>query len=132
MSASQNNLSLQLNQQDANGTAVINRLIGAVEYAGVDGQWTIGSLTDTSAHAQTFPSMITTVLQLYFKNTSSGAQVITITWTHTTGASAIVIALHPGSVISFWETLATSPAGITALSIQSDVTGATFEMFLGG
>lgn len=132
MSASQNNLSLVINQQDVNGVNILNRLIGAIEYAGVDGQFTVGSLTDTSAHSQTFPSMITTCLQYYIKNTSAGAQVITVTWTHTSGASAIVQALPPGSVLVFWDTAAASPAGITALSLQSDIANATFEQFIGG
>lgn len=132
MSASQNNVSLILNQQDANGVNILNRLFGAIAYSGVDGQFTVGSLTDTSAHAQTFPSMITTVLQYFIKNTSPGAQVLTVTWTHTGGASAVVQALPPGSVLAFWCTAGASPAGITALSLQSDVAGATFEQFIGG
>lgn len=132
MSASQNNLSLVVNQQDANGVNIVNRLVGAIAYSGVDGQFTIGSLTDTSAHTQTFPSMITTALQYYIKNTSSGAQVITVTWTHTGGSSAVVQALPPGSVLAFWCTASASPAGITALSLQSDVANATFEQYIGG
>jgi len=33
MSASQNNLSLTVNQQDANGVNIVNRLLGAIGYA---------------------------------------------------------------------------------------------------
>lgn len=132
MSASQNNLSLIVNQQDSSGVNIVNRLVGAIQYSGIDGQFTIGKLTSLVAQTQTFPSMITTVLQYYIKNTSTGAQVITVTWTRTTGASAVVISLPPGSSIAFWETASTSPAGITALSLQTDVVDATFEQFIGG
>jgi hypothetical protein len=131
MSASQNNLSLIVNQQDTNGVNLLNRLVGAITFAGVDGQWTVGSFTDTSPHSQTFPSMITTVLQLYIKNTHATA-TLAVTWTPTTGAPILVQTLSPGGVISFWNTTSTSPIGITALSLQANTIGTTFEMFLGG
>ncbi len=131
MSASQNNLTLTLNQQDANGVNILNRLIGAVTYGGFIGQFVDGNLTTTNPTSQTFPSTLVTALQFYFKNTHATA-VITVTWTHTTGASAVVQAVSPGGVLLFWNTAATSPIAITALSLQSDTANATFEYFLGG
>ncbi len=126
-----NRLSLIVNQEDANGVNVINRTIGAIEYTGLVGQQTSGVLPTTGATTQNFPAGVTTVLQYYFKNTHATA-FITVTWTHTTGASVVVQAVPPGGVVAFWNTLATSPAGITALSLQSDTANATFEQFIGG
>lgn len=131
MATSTNALTLLLNQQDANGVSILNRTIGAISYAGGLGQFLVGDLEDTSAHSQAFPSTIATINQFYFKNTHATA-VITVTWTHTTGASAVVQAVAPGGVIAFWNPVVTSPAGITALSLTSDTANATFEMFLGG
>jgi len=131
MATSTNELTLLLHQEDVNGVAILNRVIGAISYAGGLGQFLVGDLEDTSAHSQTFPSTITTVEQFYFKNTHATA-IITVTWTHTTGASAVVQAVAPGGVLAFWNPVVTSPTGITALSLQSDVANATFEMFLGG
>jgi hypothetical protein len=131
MAQSTNEMTLLLHQEDANGVAILNRVIGAISYAGGIGQFQIGDLEDTSAHSQTFPSTVSTVNQFYFKNTST-TQFITVTWTHTTGASCIPQAVPPGGILLFWNPVVTSPAGITALSLQADVASATFEMFLGG
>jgi hypothetical protein len=131
MSASVNNITLLLNQQDSSGVNILNRSIGAISYSGILGEFLDGILLDASAHSQTFPSTITTALQFYFKNTHASA-IITVTWTHTTGSSAVIQAVSPGGILVFWNTASTSPAGITALSLQSDTANATFEMFIGG
>lgn len=131
MAQSTNALTLLLHQEDVNGIAILNRTIGAISYGGGIGQFQIGDLEDTAAHSQTFPSTIATVNQFYFKNTHATA-MITLTWTHTTGASCIPQVVPPGGIVSFWHPVTTSPAGITALSLTSDTANATFEMFLGG
>ena len=67
MSASQNNLTLTLNQQDSGGVNILNRTIGAIGYAGLVGQFTDGLLSGTGATTFTLPT--TNVLQFLFLNT---------------------------------------------------------------
>ena len=129
MSASQNNLTLLVNQQDANGVNIVNRSIGAVAYAGIVGEFHDGILTDTSSHDLDLPT--TNVLQFYFKNTHATA-VITLTGTIQGGASQSVTKIQPGGVFVNWCASTSATAGFTALSIQSDTANATYEMFLGG
>jgi hypothetical protein len=129
MSASQNNLSLILNQQDAKGVNILNRLIGAITFAGVAGEFHNGILTGVGSVTLDLPTAI--ILQLYFKNTHATA-VITLTGTIQGGASQAIAKIQPGSVIVNWCAQTGSLAGYTALSVQSDTAGATFEMFLGG
>ena len=50
MSASQNNLTLLVNQQDANGANIVNRSIGAIAYAGVAGEFHDGIQKDIGSH----------------------------------------------------------------------------------
>jgi len=129
MSASQNNLTLLVNQQDANGVNIVNRSIGAVAYAGIVGEFHDGILTDTSSHDLDLPT--TNVLQFYFKNTHATA-VITLTGTIQGGASQSIAKIQPGGVFVNWCASTSATAGFTALSVQSDTANATFEMFLGG
>lgn len=126
--ASQNNLSLTLQQLDLSGVPILNRALPKFSYDGVTGVFTNGILLDTSAHSQTLPS--TQVLQFYFKNTHATA-IITITWTPTTGSTATVIRVGPGGTLAFWSTTSTSTVGISALSLTSNTINATYEMFLG-
>src|SRR6266853_256888 len=130
MSASQNNLSLILNQQDSAGVNVLNRTVGAVTCAGVVGQWTDGILvTIATPVAITLPTAI--VLQLFLKNTHATA-VITVTWTPQGGAANISQKLGPGGVLLLWHTVTSATAGITTLTLNPDTGNCTFDLFLGG
>lgn len=129
MSASQNNLSLVLNQQDINGTNILNRLIGAISYAGLVGVFIDGLLPDTSSHSQTLPT--TNALQYLFHNTHATAK-ITVTATPQGGASAILAVIPPGGLLVCWNPVTSASAGYTAISLQSDTANATFEQFIGG
>ncbi len=128
-SASNNNLTLLVQQTDTTGSPILNRRIGPVEYAGNVGVFTNGIYNDTSLHAQSLPT--TNVLQFYFKNTHATA-VYTVTWTTQGGASVVAQNVQPGGVLVFWQPATSATAGITALSLTSDTSGGTYEMFLGG
>ena len=129
MSASQNNLTLLVNQQDANGVNIVNRSIGAIAYAGIVGEFHDGILTGTGSVTLDLPTA--NVLQFYFKNTHATA-VITLTGTIQGGASQSIAKIQPGGVFVNWCASTSATAGFTALSVQSDTANATFEMFLGG
>lgn len=129
MSASQNNMTFTLNQQDSSGVNILNRTIGPVSYAGAVGVFTDGIFPDNSSHVQALPT--TNVLQFYFKNTHSTA-VVTVTWTLQGGASQSILKCQPGQVIVFWSPVTSGTAGITALTLQSDTALANFEMYLAG
>lgn len=126
MSASQNNLSLILNQQDSSGVNILNRLFGAIAYAGVAGQFTDGLLVGTGATAFTVPTA--NVLQLFFLNTHATAN-ITLNTTGATGTALIKV--PPGGLVVVWNPTGASGA-ITAITGTPDVANATFQMFLGG
>lgn len=123
-----NNLTLVINQQDADGVNILNRSIGAISYEGSVGEFESGKLTDTSEHQQTLP--VTTVFQFYFKNTHASAK-ITVAWTPSGGAKSTIQVVQPGGELSFWHPVVTS-GGFTALYYTSDVANATFEHFIGG
>lgn len=127
MSQSVNAATLVVNRQDSNGVNVENRTIGAVSYAGAAGEFDIRSAPDTSSHSLDLPA--TQVNQLYFRNTHATA-VITLTGTINGGSSQTIASLEPGGILVVWQ--AVTGKGYTALSYQSDTSGATFEMFLGG
>jgi hypothetical protein len=129
VSASQNNLSLVINQQDSTGVNILNRSIGAISYAGLAGQFVDGILTGTGLVAQTLPTA--NILQFYFKNTHATA-VITITATPQGGSSAVVVKVQPGAVFVNWCASTSGTAGYTAISLTSDTANATYEMYLGG
>lgn len=133
MAESVNSLSLVLNQQDSAGANVLNRSIGAISYpSGIVGLFKKDKLLTTGATTQNIPAGITDVLQWYIKNTHATA-IITITATPTGGASAIIGKLGPGEVkVPCWAPAAGSGLGFTAISLQSDTAGATFEQFIGG
>lgn len=131
MAQSTNNLSLVLNQQDSAGVNVLNRLIGAITYAGVTGEFVAGNLPNTSIQAQTFPNAITIALQFYFKNTHATAN-ITITATPQGGASVVVTKVGPGGVFANWSAATNATSGYTAISLTSDTAGGTYEYFIGG
>ncbi len=127
MSASQNNLSLTLNQQDSGGVNILNRTIGAIGYAGLVGQFTDGLLAGTGATVFTLPT--TNVLQFLFYNSSASAN-ITLNVTGATGT--MLIKVPPLSLsIPIWAATGASGA-LTAITGTSDVASGTFSMFLGG
>lgn len=129
MASSTNNLTLLINRQDANLTNVENRTIGAFSFAGVTGEFDIRQAPDTSNHVLDLPT--TLILQFYFKNTHSAAN-ITLIGTPQGGSSATLIKLGPGDTFLFWCVGTSATRGFTALSYTSDTTGATFEFFIGG
>ena len=126
MAASQNNLSLIVNQQDANGVNIINRLFGAIAYPGLAGQSTDGILTTTGATVFTLPTA--NVAQFFFMNTHATAN-ITLNSTGATGTCLEKI--PPGGIKAIWNTTNVSGA-ITAITGTADVANATYFMFLGG
>lgn len=131
--ASQNNLSLVLQQQDVNGVNILNRQIGVIGYSGAVGQFTDGILLTTGATAITFPVGLTNVLQFYFKNTSSTGN-ITINATPLSATGSVIIAkLGPGAAtIPLWSPISGSSGGYSAITGTADLTNCSFEMFLGG
>lgn len=134
MAESTNNLTLVVNQQDANGVNIVSRTIGALSYAGSVGVEFKGLLTTTGATSFTLPTA--NVLQVYIKNTHTGA-ILTLIGTPQSGASATLCKIYPLSAYAYWATTITgatgsSGAGFTALSLTSDTVNATYEAFLGG
>lgn len=126
MSASQNNLSLIVNQQDSNGVNILNRLIGAIPYAGIVGQFTDGLLAGTGATTFTVPT--TNVLQFLFLNTHAAAN-ITLNITGATGTALIKV--PPGGIVTIWNPTGASGA-ITAVTGASDIASGTYSLFMGG
>ena len=130
MSVSVNALSLVVNQQDSNGVAIVNRLIGPVSYSGVAGEFDTRTLAaDTNNHAFDLPA--TNILNFYFKNTHATA-VITLIGTVQGGASQTMAKVQPGGVFAHWAASTSATAGYTALSYTSDTASATAEVYLGG
>lgn len=130
-----NNLTLTLNQQDQSGVNTLQRTLGAYSYVGLVGEFIRGKLLTSGAEAQTLPT--TNVLQFLLANTTTGASgaTITITGTKQGGTGAILSVVQPGSLFVNWTHGATGSganAGYTAISLTASVTGATYEMFLGG
>src|SRR3990167_234701 len=116
MSASQNNLSLIVNQQDSDGTNILNRTIGAIAYAGVVGQYSNGILTTTGATAITVPT--TNVQQFLFYNPHATAN-ITLNTTGATGTSLLKV--PAGGIVAIWAA-STGPSGaITSITGTADV-----------
>ncbi len=129
MSASQNNLTVVVNQQDAAGVDVLKRVIGTLAYAGLAGEYDTRQAPDASQHTLDLP--ITTVRQFILRNTHT-LGIITLTGTPTGVASVVLAKLGPGDIFVYWSTTAFSGAGFSDLKYQADTTGTTFEMFLGG
>lgn len=130
MSASQNNLTLVINTQDADGVDILKRSIGAVAYAGVAGDFDKRTLAaDTSIH--TFDIPCANVLQFFFKNTHATA-VILLTGTLQGGSTQSLCKVQPGGVFIYWSPVTSATAGFTELRYTSDTASATAEMFFGG
>jgi hypothetical protein len=130
MSASQNNLSLIVNQQDSSGVNILNRLIGVIAFAGVAGEYINGILTTTGATVITLPTA--NVLQFAFHNTHATAN-ITVNWTPTSATGSVIAAkVGPGGVLAMWMPTANSSGAITAVTGTADVANATYEVYMGG
>lgn len=130
--ASQNNLSLIVNEQDVNGVNILNRLVGAIAYAGTVGEFITGILTTTGATAITLPT--TNCSNVLFHNTHATAN-ITVNWTPNAATGSVIAGkLQPGGVLALWQSTAqgTSSGAISALTGTADVANATYEIFLGG
>lgn len=128
--ASQNNLSMVIQQQDSAGVNVVNRTIGAFTYAGVVGglqEYTL--VTGSSPVTWVLPTAI--VLQFYLRNLHATA-VITVTWTAQGGSSQIAQRVGPGGTLVFWHTATSATAGITGLILNPDTANTNLELFLGG
>lgn len=131
--ASQNNLSLVLQQQDINGVNILNRQIGVISYSGAVGQFTDGILLTTGATAIGFPLGLTNALQVYVKNTSTTGN-ITINATPLSATGSVIIAkLGPGACsVPLWSPVSGSSGGYSAITGTADTTNCTLEIFIGG
>lgn len=131
--ASQNNLSLVVQQQDINGVNILNRQIGVIGYSGAVGQFTDGILLTTGATAIAFPIGLTNALQVYFKNTSATGN-ITLNGTPLSATGSVILAkLGPGAAsIPLWSPISGASGGYSAITGTADLTNCTFECFLGG
>jgi hypothetical protein len=129
MSVSQNNITVVVNQQDADGVDILKRVIGALGYAGAAGEFDTRTAPDTNQHTLDLP--ITTVRQLLIHNTHASG-ILTIVGTPTGGASVTLAKLGPGDLMIVWTTTAFSDAGYSDLKYTADTLSTTFEMFLGG
>lgn len=131
--ASQNNLSLVVQQQDVNGVNILNRSIGPVSYSGAVGQFTDGILLTTGATSIAFPVGLTNALQIYVKNTSATGN-ITINATPLSATGSVIIAkLGPGAIsVPLWSPVSGSSGGYSAMTGTADTTNCTCEIFIGG
>ena len=130
MSASQNNLSLVVNQQDSAGVNILNRTMGAFAYSGVVGQFIDGLLTTTGSTSITLPK--TTILQVMVRNTHATAN-ITVNWTPESATGSIIAGkVGPSGVLGFWQTSTGQSGAITALALTADTANTTYELYLGG
>lgn len=129
MSASQNNLSLILNQQDTDGVNILKRLVAAT-YAGAVGTFTDGLLTTTGATSQTLPK--TTCLQYLFHNTHATA-VVQVSWTPEAATGSVIASkVGPGGVLALWQGASGASGAFTAISLTTDTLNTTYEQFIGG
>ena len=131
--ASQNNLSLTIQQQDINGVNILNRIVGVVGYSGAVGQFTDGILTGTGATAIPFPVGLTNALQFYIINTSATGN-ITINATPLSATGSVIVAkLAPGALsIPLWTPVSGSSGGYSAITGTADLPNCSFQCFIGG
>jgi len=131
--ASQNNLSLTVQQQDVNGVNILNRQIGVISYSGAVGQFTDGILLTTGATAIAFPIGLTNALQFYFKNTSATGN-ITLNCTPLSATGSVITAkVGPGCVsVPLWAVVSGASGGFSAITGTADLPNCTFECFIGG
>src|ERR1700675_4390042 len=124
MSASQNNLTLAVNQQDSNGVNILNRIVGALACAGTVGECINGMLTGTGATTLTLPT--TNVDQFMFHNTHATANIVL----NVTGATGTgLLKVPPGGVVVIWNSTTGASGSLTAITGTPDVANATYEVF---
>ena len=128
MAASQNNLTLVINQQDTNGVSILNRTIGAITFAGIVGQFSNGILV-TGATTLTLPTA--NIYQFLFQN-NHASSVVTVTATKQGGTGAIIDLVGPSGVLAVWGQTSGSTEGYTAITLNPTVSGTPYHMFLGG
>lgn len=128
--ASQHIFSYTLQQLDTNGNVKARSSQSVTQNSPTAGQLIEGSAPDTGAHSITLP--ITQPRQIVFYNTHATAK-FTIIWTPFGGASATINLIGPGGVLALFDpTAATTGNGVSALSVTSDTSGGTYELFIGG
>ena len=125
-----NKVSLTLEQLDATSATVTRRVFSVSDILPTVGEFRSGNLIDTSATTINLP--IVQPRQILVRNTHASAK-ITVIWTPYGGASVTVTKLGPNAAIMLWDpTAAATTIGISALSLTSDTSNTTFEVFLGG
>lgn len=129
--AAQNNLSVSLQQLDANGVTLARRIENFSYLSPIVGEWRVGNLPDTSSHAISLVGLVPQPLQVMLKHTGQTG-TITVVWTPNGGSSATVIVLGPGDMIAFWQTTTNAAYGISALALTASVSTTPFELFIGG
>lgn len=128
MAASQNNLTLVINQQDTNGVSILNRTIGAITFAGIVGQFTDGILL-TGATVFTLPTA--NIYQFLFQN-NHASSIVTLNATKQGGTGSVIALVGPSGVFAYWGQTSGSTEGFTAITGNPSVSGTPFHMFLGG
>lgn len=129
MSASQNNMSFIVNQQDANGVNIINRTFTG-PYAGLAGQFIDGLLTTTGATAISLPTA--NALQMFIQNNGSTG-FITVSWTPLAATGSVIAGkIGPSGFLGFSLCSSGSSQGISALSLTADTLNTPFSCFIGG
>lgn len=126
---SQNNLSITLHQLDGAGETLARRLASFSDAAPTAGEYRAGVLADTSEATITLP--VAQVRQVYIANTHASAK-ITVKWTPNGGSKVTILILAPGDMIAFWNETTGTTVGVSTVSLTSDTSSATYEMFLGG
>lgn len=125
-----NSLTTTIQQLDANGFVLSRRVTTSIDTAPIVGDFRgLGLLPTTGATTINLPTA--QVRQILLTNTHASAK-ITVTWTPTTGASVVAGIIGPGDTIGLWNQATGATYGISALSLTSDTTNATYELFLGG
>ena len=132
MAASQNNLTLVINQQDTNGVSILNRTIGAISFAGTVGQFSNGILiTGATTLSGTGSLPTANIYQFLFQN-NHASSIVTITATKQGGTGAIVDLVGPSGVFAIWGQTSGSTEGYTSITLNPSVSGTPYHMFLGG
>lgn len=128
--ASQNSVTVVVNQQDASGINILNRVIGAISQSGVAGQFTDGILTTTGATSITVPT--TNIYTVVLQNTASTGN-ITVSWTPLAATGSVIAGkIQPGGALVLANPVSGASGAITALSLTSDLVNVTYQLFLGG
>lgn len=125
----QNNLSLTLQQLDANGVTLTRRVETFSDTAPTVGEFRVGLLTDTNEATISLPTA--QIRQVLLKNTHTSGK-ITVKWTPNGGAKVTILIVGPGDGIAFWHQATGATYGLSLLTLTTDVSNTTYELFLGG